>query len=171
MGWSVPLSIASNGCEKMSRTQVLVKEIRRILNLRNESFDQFKDFNQRYRQGKMNAEDYFEQCSKMLGEDNICKIFGELISSLPDEEKKTKLLQVYNDAKVKAKSQNGLRGKIVDNFKSPPNDLITSGSHAQASNVQTVIQEDFPSLPKANGIKNKPIAYTSNVWSRKAAGS
>jgi hypothetical protein len=159
MGWSA-------SSVKETRSQKLLNDIRRILNLRNESFERFREISGFYRQGKSSPEEYYQECCSLLGKENIHKVFHELIDLLPDEEKQRKLLVVYNDAKVKEKLEGSFKTKeTVDYFNmervDPPEmDRIENGLVSPPSLI-----DDFPELSRTSGKKSKSAGKVSNVWS------
>ena len=165
MGWSVPMNMGRS-TSKETRNQKLINDVRRILNMRGESFETFRQVSSCYRQGKTSAEKYYQQCCELLGEDHIHKIFRELIELLPDEDKQRQLLLVYNDAKVKAKLGNSVKTDDNDvNSNREPTEIARVSNGNGLVNQQP-LEDDFPALPQAAGRKSKAIGNTSNVWTR-----
>ena len=163
MGWSVPINVGASSA-KETRNQKLINDIRRILNLRDESFERFREVSGFYRQGKSSPEEYYQECCKLLGKDNIHKVFRELIDLLPDEEKQRQLLVVYNDAKVKSKLQATSEGD--GNFNT---EMVESTEMAQIGNGERLIsqpslEDDFPALSKISGKKSKSAGNAA--WTR-----
>jgi hypothetical protein len=142
MGWSVPINVGASSA-KETRNQKLINDIRRILNLRGESFEKFREVSVFYRQGKSSPEEYYQECCSLLGVDHIHNVFRELIDLLPDEGKQRQLLLVYNDAKVKY--------------------TVTGNNDISAS--QPSLKDDFPASSKAAGKKkSKSAERISSAW-------
>ena len=152
MGWSVPINVGAASA-KETRNQKLINDIRRILNLRGESFEKFREVSVFYRQGKSSPEEYYQECCSLLGVDHIHKVFRELIDLLPDEGKQRQLLLVYNDAKVKSKLEDNVTDKEESGFKF---NTVTGNNDISAS--QPSLKDDFPSLSKAAGKKKSKSA-------------
>ncbi|CAB4030315.1 Zinc finger 598 [Paramuricea clavata] len=145
MGWSVPINVGGSSA-KETRNQKLINDIGRILNLRGESFEKFREVSSFYRHGKSSPEEYYQECCSLLGVDHIHKVFRELIDLLPDEGKQRQLLLVYNDAKVKSKLEDSVTGKEESGFKF---NTVTGNNDISASN---------PALSKAAGKKKSKSA-------------
>jgi hypothetical protein len=152
MGWSVPINVGGSSA-KETRNQKLINDIRRILNLRGESFEKFREVSVFYRQGKSSPEEYYQECCSLLGVDHIHKVFRELIDLLPDEGKQRQLLLVYNDAKVKSKLEDNVTDKEESGFKF---NTVTGNNDISAS--QPSLKDDFPALSKAAGKKKSKSA-------------
>ena len=166
MGWSVPINMRAQSA-KETRNQKLINDVRRILNLRSESFERFREISGLYRQGNSSPDEYYQECCSLLGKEHIHKVFCELIDLLPDEEKQRQLLVVYNDAKVKAKLEGSFNtNEFVGNsdterVDSTEMDWIENGLVSPPS-----LEDDFPELSKTSGKRSKSAGKVSNAWTR-----
>ncbi|XP_026539397.1 E3 ubiquitin-protein ligase ZNF598 isoform X1 [Notechis scutatus] len=79
----------------------LIQSIREFLQEDESQFNKFKTYSGQFRQGLISAEQYYQSCQELLGE-NFKKIFNELLVLLPDTAKQQELLSAYHDLKAKA---------------------------------------------------------------------
>lgn len=79
------------------RSSKLVKSVRQIVG-ENSKFDQFKQCSAEFRRGNISAAAYYDQCLQLLGEDNLGKVFYELLVLLPDINRQTELLDVHQNS-------------------------------------------------------------------------
>ena len=168
MGWSVPLNVGAP-LARETRSEKLISDIRRILNFRGESFQRFQQVSSFCRLGKSTPREYYQECCSIFGEDDIHKVFPGLIDLLPDEDKQTQLLLVYNDAKVAAKLGEASGGTDVDvGLNAEGVEAIETAKSESVDRLisRPALEDDFPALPKAAGKKNKSSGKASNAWTR-----
>ncbi|KAG8145353.1 hypothetical protein E2320_011905 [Naja naja] len=85
----------------------LIQSIREFLQEDESQFNKFKTYSGQFRQGLISAEQYYQSCQELLGE-NFKKIFNELLVLLPDTAKQQELLSAYHDLKTKAPAGSSL---------------------------------------------------------------
>ncbi|KAH9502314.1 hypothetical protein Btru_073434 [Bulinus truncatus] len=94
------------------RNSNLVKQIRESLSGIEEGFSNFKALSGQFRQGGMDASDYYNNCLTLMGDENFECIFPELLALLPDISKQQELWEVHGTAAGKtARSKNFSRRK------------------------------------------------------------
>ncbi|XP_013417528.1 E3 ubiquitin-protein ligase ZNF598 [Lingula anatina] len=67
-------------------------------------FGKFKGWSGEFRKGLLQAGEYYRHCQDLFGEKQFDTIFPELVTLLPDVSKQNELLEVYNTAVDKKKS-------------------------------------------------------------------
>ncbi|XP_006818870.1 E3 ubiquitin-protein ligase ZNF598-like [Saccoglossus kowalevskii] len=89
------------------RNQKLIMAIKNGLQHDTVKFEEFKTMSGQFRQGLIQATDYYTKCQNLLGLYDFSKVFSELVALLPDNIKQQQLLAAHNDFKVRetAKSQ------------------------------------------------------------------
>ncbi|XP_071106285.1 E3 ubiquitin-protein ligase ZNF598-like [Haliotis cracherodii] len=80
------------------RNKELVQNVSILLCNDHDKFNKFKAYSGSFRQGSMNAAEYYKSCQELLDQENFDMIIPELIALLPDISKQQELLSVHREA-------------------------------------------------------------------------
>lgn len=89
-----------------TRNRNLIDEVMRLLEHDQQKFEEFKSYSGKFRQGLIEAEDYYQQCVQIFGKEKFKKVLNELLVLLPDISKQRNLLNVHNKYLNSTKRQN-----------------------------------------------------------------
>eukprot|EP01135_Chromosphaera_perkinsii_P007624 Nk52_evm80s914 gene=Nk52_evmTU80s914 len=119
------------------RNQNLIKDVRRLCDGSEETFNSFKSISALFRKGQMPADDYFEAFLELFGDAKWRAVYTELVTLLPDTEKQKELLRAKKDWDVRERQKkdgDGLRPRVLEiNTKAVPKNA-TWGSGGASSN-------------------------------------
>lgn len=73
----------------------LIENIREALVTAEDGFSNFKVLSGQFRQGLMDASDYYISCLALMGDDDFFRVFPELLALLPDISKQRELWEVH----------------------------------------------------------------------------
>lgn len=157
---ATPHEISKNSSgNSRKRDQQLIEIIYRILECRGQSFPRFREISGQFHQGHKTAESYYHECHELLGEENIHKVFKELVDLLPDEKQQAQLLSVYNDAKIRAKCEQ------PGNSEASWSSTESRSKNVIASRQVHLHERDFPALPSSSANKMiKPQQKAASAW-------
>lgn len=77
------------------RNMQLIENIREALVTAEDGFSNFKVLSGQFRQGLMDASDYYISCLALMGDDDFFRVFPELLALLPDISKQRELWEVH----------------------------------------------------------------------------
>ncbi|XP_005106381.1 E3 ubiquitin-protein ligase ZNF598 [Aplysia californica] len=142
-----------------SRNMQLVQDIRSILATVEDGFSNFRALSGEFRQGFLEASDYYCSCQLLMGSTDFDNVFPELIALLPDVARQRELFDIHQAA-----NQSGSSCSLRD---CPTcGQIVLAQDVAHHQQVHGINPSDFPSL---GGIGSKSDFGANNNGAERTA--